>query len=145
MADRNDMNRMRSEEYTELKKQEKAEEFGVEAYDTIETDGLKSDWTLYNSIWCNPPFTIKHEFLKKAQDYFDATGGGLLYVNPHSISHDKAFPFDMQRGDNFLAKWSNQIREWKKSKDDKPSIRERNHKARKTLEHSSHRYIWSQI
>lgn len=64
-------------EYDPATTKEKAEEFGVKAYDTIETDGLKSDWTLYNSIWCNPPFTIKHEFLKKAQDYFDATGGGL--------------------------------------------------------------------
>ena len=64
-------------EYDPATTKEKAEEFGVKAYDTIETDGLKSDWTLYNSIWCNPPFTIKHEFLKKAQDYFDRTGGGV--------------------------------------------------------------------
>lgn len=65
-------------EYDPATTKEKAEEFGVKAYDTIETDGLKSDWTLYNSIWCNPPFTIKHEFLKKAQNYFDATGGRCI-------------------------------------------------------------------
>ena len=41
---------------------EKAEEFGLKRYDTIETDGLKTDWTIYNRIWINPPFTRKHEF-----------------------------------------------------------------------------------
>lgn len=34
-------------------------------YDTIETDGLKTDWTQYKSIWINPPFTRKFEFLEK--------------------------------------------------------------------------------
>lgn len=44
---------------------EQAERFGVPHYDTIETDGLKSDWTQYHSIWINPPFTKKFEFLYK--------------------------------------------------------------------------------
>lgn len=45
---------------------EKAKEFGIVNYDTIETDGLKKDWTIYKRIWINPPFTRKHEFLAKA-------------------------------------------------------------------------------
>ena len=67
-------------EYDPATTKDKAEEFGVKAYDTIETDGLTSDWTLYKSIWCNPPFTIKEEFLRKAQDYYDRTRGGYIYL-----------------------------------------------------------------
>ena len=44
----------------------KAKEFGVPYYDTIETDGLAQDWTKYDRIWINPPFTEKHKFLAKA-------------------------------------------------------------------------------
>lgn len=49
---------------------EKAEEFGIQNYDTIETDGLSKDWTIYNKIWINPPFTDKHKFLAKAVETY---------------------------------------------------------------------------
>lgn len=52
-------------EYDPATTKEQAERFGVPHYDTIETDGLKSDWTQYHSIWINPPFTKKFEFLYK--------------------------------------------------------------------------------
>ena len=47
---------------------EKADEFNISNYDTIETNGLLTDWTQYKKIWCNPPFNIKFEFLKKANE-----------------------------------------------------------------------------
>lgn len=53
-------------DYDPATTKEKAEEFGIVNYDTIETNGLEQDWTKYSRIWINPPFTIKHEFLKKA-------------------------------------------------------------------------------
>jgi len=53
-------------DYDPATTKEKAEEFGVDNYDTIETDGLSKDWTKYKRIWINPPFTIKHLFLEKA-------------------------------------------------------------------------------
>ena len=46
----------------------KAKDFGVLNYDTIETNGLTTDWTSYNRIWVNPPFTMKKEFMQKAVD-----------------------------------------------------------------------------
>ena len=52
-------------EYDPATTKEQAEKFGVSHYDTIETDGLKSDWTKYHSIWINPPFTKKFDFLYK--------------------------------------------------------------------------------
>lgn len=67
-------------QYDPATTKEKAEDLNIPNYDTIETDGLKADWSNYESIWCNPPFTIKHEFLKKAQDYFERTGGGGVYM-----------------------------------------------------------------
>ena len=57
---------------------EKAKELGIENYDTLESDGLKSNWLKYHNIWCNPPFTLKHKFLEKAQDYFYKTNGGYI-------------------------------------------------------------------
>lgn len=132
-------------EYDPATTKEKAEEFGVKAYDTIETDGLKSDWTLYNSIWCNPPFTIKHEFLKKAQDYFDRTGGGCIYARSDRVSDHKAIPFNLQRRNDILAKWSHQVSEWLRKKLQKSGFRERNHQARKAMEHRAYRHLWSQI
>lgn len=53
-------------DYDPATTKEKAEEFGIKNYDTIETDGLKRDWCKYKRIWINPPFTIKHKFLEKA-------------------------------------------------------------------------------
>lgn len=53
-------------DYDPATTKEKALEFGIKNFDTIETDGLKSDWTKYSRIWVNPPFTLKKEFLKKA-------------------------------------------------------------------------------
>ena len=81
---------------------EKALEFGIKNFDTIETDGLNADWTPYKRIWINPPFTRKHEFMAKAWEtyqitkaeifilfpiefmttkrFHDSVGGGLLYI-----------------------------------------------------------------
>lgn len=57
-------------DYDPATTKEKAEEFGLTNYDTIETDGLNKDWTGYKRIWINPPFTRKHEFLKKAWETY---------------------------------------------------------------------------
>lgn len=53
-------------DYDPATTKEKAEEFNIQEYDTIESNGLNTDWTKYQRIWCNPPFTIKHLFFKKA-------------------------------------------------------------------------------
>ena len=60
-------------DYDPATTKEKAEEFGVQNYDTIDTDGLNKDWTQYKRIWINTPFTIKHVFLEKAwKTYLEA-------------------------------------------------------------------------
>lgn len=56
----------------------KASQFGVENYDTIETDGLKTDWSVYKKIWVNPPFTIKRLFVEKA--VASLTGDNKIYI-----------------------------------------------------------------
>jgi len=93
-------------DYDPATTKEKANEFGIVNYDTIETNGLIQDWTKYKKIWINPPFTEKHKFLEKAYQtykenpniniyvlfpieflttkrFYNATkevGGGLLYI-----------------------------------------------------------------
>lgn len=49
---------------------EKAQDLEIKKFDTKETDGLTKDWTLFDKIWINPPFTYKHLFLNKAIDTF---------------------------------------------------------------------------
>lgn len=55
-------------DYDPATNEHKAKEFGVLEYDTIETNGLTTDWTPYNRIWVNPPFTMKKDFMQKAVD-----------------------------------------------------------------------------
>lgn len=59
---------------------EKAKEFNIKNYDTIETDGLKTDWTRYKKIWINPPFTEKHKFLEKAIETYKANKNIYIYI-----------------------------------------------------------------
>jgi len=69
-------------DYDPATTKEKAEEFGIINFDTIETDGLKQDWTKYKRIWINPPFTIKHKFLEKAWDTFVECGNEIYILFP---------------------------------------------------------------
>lgn len=55
-------------DYDPATTKEQAERLGIPDYDTEETNGLLRDWTKYDRIWINPPFTLKKEFLKKAID-----------------------------------------------------------------------------
>jgi phage N-6-adenine-methyltransferase len=69
-------------DYDPATTKEKAEEFGIKNYDTIETNGLTKDWTKYKRIWINPPFTIKHEFLIKAYDTYKQCGNDIYILFP---------------------------------------------------------------
>jgi phage N-6-adenine-methyltransferase len=69
-------------DYDPATTKEKAQEFGVKNYDTIETDGLTKDWTQYKRIWINPPFTIKHEFIKKAWETYQKVNNEIYILFP---------------------------------------------------------------
>lgn len=60
----------------------KATEFKVPHYDTIETDGLSQDWTKYDRIWINPPFTDKHKFLAKAVETYNIAHNSIFVLFP---------------------------------------------------------------
>lgn len=70
---------------------EKAAEFGIKSFDTIETDGLTKDWTKYRRIWCNPPFTRKHEFLAKACETYRKTHADIYFLFPVEFTTTKRF------------------------------------------------------
>ena len=65
-------------DYDPATTKEKAKEFGISNFDTIETDGLVQDWTQYKRIWINPPFTKKVEFLTKAVATFNETRADIF-------------------------------------------------------------------
>lgn len=66
-------------DYDPATNKHKAKEFGVLSYDTIDTNGLTTDWTIYNRIWVNPPFTMKKEFMKKAVDTIKANPDATIW------------------------------------------------------------------
>lgn len=78
-------------DYDPATTKEKAEEFGVLEYDTIETDGLTKDWSKYKKIWINPPFTIKHEFFKKACNTYRQCKNDIYILFPIEFLTTKRF------------------------------------------------------
>lgn len=78
-------------EYDPATTKEKAEEFNICEYDTIETDGLSKDWTKYKSIWINPPFTIKHKFLNKAYETYKKAKNEIYILFPIEFLTTKMF------------------------------------------------------
>lgn len=70
---------------------EKAAEFGVKNFDTIETDGLFRDWTPFNRIWINPPFTQKHLFLEKAVNTYLYSKNDIFFLSPIEFLTTKRF------------------------------------------------------
>lgn len=74
--------RFGSFDYDPATTKEKAEEFGIRNYDTIETDGLTKDWTPYKRIWINPPFTRKHEFMAKACETYKQAKNDIYILFP---------------------------------------------------------------
>ena len=69
-------------DYDPATTREKAEEFGIVNYDTIETDGLSKDWAQYKRIWINPPFTRKHEFISKAWETYQKVKNDIYILFP---------------------------------------------------------------
>lgn len=70
---------------------DKAFEFNVLHYDTIDTDGLLKDWTKYNRIWINPPFTLKYQFIKKAVDTYKKCNNTIFILIPTDFITTKKF------------------------------------------------------
>lgn len=70
---------------------EKAKEFGIKYYDTKETNGLTKDWTKYNRIWLNPPFTLKKEFLSKAVETYNISNNEIYVCIPVAYLTTKQF------------------------------------------------------
>jgi phage N-6-adenine-methyltransferase len=69
-------------DYDPATTKEKAKEFGIDNYDTIETNGLDKDWTIYKRIWINPPFTIKADFIKKAWETYQIAKNEIYILFP---------------------------------------------------------------
>lgn len=78
-------------DYDPATTKEKAAEFGIPHYDTIESDGLTKNWTAYKRIWINPPFTQKHEFLEKAWKTFMEARNDIYILFPIEFLTTKRF------------------------------------------------------
>lgn len=87
-------------DYDPATTKEKALEFNIKKYDTIETDGLLQDWSKYKKIWINPPFTRKHEFLKKAQETYLSCMNEIYILFPIEFITTKRF-HEIAKGGKF--------------------------------------------
>lgn len=56
------INKFGTFDYDPATTKERAKLAGIRYCDTIETDGLTTEWN-FKRIWINPPFTKKKEFL----------------------------------------------------------------------------------
>ena len=71
--------------------EEKAKEFDIKNYDTIVTNGLTKDWTIYKNIWINPPFTEKDKFLEKAYQTYKIAKNNIYVLFPIEFITTKKF------------------------------------------------------
>ena len=69
-----------SAEYDPATNKQKADEFNIKNYDTIETNGLTTDWSVFNRKWINPPFTLKKEFVRKAIETVKQNEEAVIFV-----------------------------------------------------------------
>lgn len=49
-------------------------------YFTAETNALAQDWTTSKMWWCNPPFSLKEEFLAKAVEQLEKGNQGIMLL-----------------------------------------------------------------
>ena len=59
---------------------EQANYLSISNYDTIDNDGLKTNWIPYNKKWINPPFTKKFEFLAKAVETYRGGVVKMIFI-----------------------------------------------------------------
>jgi len=78
-------------DYDPATTKEKAHEFGIIYFDTIITDGLNKDWTVFKRIWINPPFTRKLEFIRKAKATYDIAKNDIYILLPIGYLTTKQF------------------------------------------------------
>lgn len=92
-------------DYDPATTKDKAQEFNIQNYDTIETDGLSKDWTLYRRIWINPPFTKKHEFLEKAWKTYQKVKNEIYILFPIEFITTQRFHNAVGGGQTIHSKW----------------------------------------
>jgi hypothetical protein len=89
-------------DYDPATTKEKAEEFNLINYDTIETDGLIQDWTKHKRIWINPPFTRKHEFLIKAWETYQQVKNEIYILFPIEFITTQRFHNSVGGGGEYI-------------------------------------------
>lgn len=89
-------------DYDPATTKDKAVDLGIANYDTIETDGLSSDWTKYERIWINPPFTLKHLFFKKASETYQRAHNEIYILFPIEFLTTKRFRENKYHGTLFI-------------------------------------------
>lgn len=78
-------------DYDPATTKEQAKRLDIPNYDTIETDGLKADWTQYKRVWINPPFNIKHLFWEKACETYAKCKNEIYFLCPIAFLTTKRF------------------------------------------------------
>ena len=56
---------------------------GIDNYFSIDNSALDKEW--YGKVWCNPPFTLKKEFIEKAREQVDKGNCDVYLLLPMSL------------------------------------------------------------
>lgn len=91
---------------------EKADEFGITNFDTIETDWLNKDWTQYKRIWINPPFTRKQEFINKAWETYKIAKNDIYILFPIEFLTTAKFHISTGWWKIFIPNWRVNFQSW---------------------------------
>jgi len=78
-------------DYDPATTKDQAKALEIPNYSTIDTDGLKQDWTQFKRIWINPPFYLKFPFLEKAVYTYQKVHNDIYFLAPVSILTAKKF------------------------------------------------------
>ena len=78
-------------EYDPATTWEQAKRLNIPYFADETVDGLKTDWTKFESIWINPPFNKKKEFFQKACDTYRKVNNHICILLPISFLATKAF------------------------------------------------------
>lgn len=89
-------------DYDPATTKEKAKDFLIDNFDTIDTNGLTSNWGQYKRIWINPPFSLKYEFLKKAVDTYLKHNNDIYIVIPITALTTKRFESTSFKGKLYI-------------------------------------------
>ena len=73
---------------------------GIKKYFSKENTALDKDWK--GKVWCNPPFSIKNDFIKKAREEVDKGNADVYILLPMSFEIQSFHKYILGGGGTYI-------------------------------------------